>query len=215
MAAEKTGKGRVSNKRNNPHRFEMDQRRGKVAELYVRGHSINAIAEAVGVSKHTVIRDMREVRAQWREQYADTFQRYTLEQIRKIDAVEQEAWEAWQASKQDAVTISRKEPSDGDIETTTTVKGQTGDPRYLEAILRAIERRSKLLGLDAPEKVQWLIKDEQAGDDEDGDSAELAKVQAQLVGMLDTLRERARTAADQGQSNGHGPAIGLNGHTET
>lgn len=215
MPGEKKGKRRVNNKRTHPGCLEMDERRAKVAELYVRGHSMAEIATVCGVHKCTIVRDVREIRKEWREQYADTFQRYTLEQIRKIDAVEKEAWEAWQASKQDSVTISRKEPSSGDIETTTTVKGQTGDPRYLEAILRAIERRSKLLGLDAPEKVQWLITNEQAGDDEDGDSAELAEVQSQLVEMLDTLRERARTAADQGQSNGHGPAIGLNGHAET
>lgn len=214
MAAEKTGKGRVSNKRNNPHRFEMDERRAKVAELYVRGHSMAEIATVCGVHKCTIVRDVREIRKEWREQYADTYQRYTIEQIRKIDAVEKEAWEAWQASKQDAVTISRKEPADGDIETTTTVKGQTGDPRYLETILRAIERRSKLLGLDAPEKITWLIQDDTA-EESDGQSAERTEAAARLAAMLDTLRERARTAADQGRSHGGGPAIGLNGHTET
>ena len=66
-----------------------------------------------------------------------------------------EYWQAWIRSTEDKeATLTEK------VEATTTTRskaqirkeGQAGDPRFLAGVQWCIERRCKLIGLDAPEK---------------------------------------------------------------
>ena len=76
------------------------------------------------------------------------------EQLAKIDRIECEAWDAWERSKLESVK-TRQSKVEGDRKSTAATvdkEAQNGDPRYLSAVMSCIERRSKLLGLDAPSR---------------------------------------------------------------
>ena len=62
------------------------------------------------------------------------------------------AWHELERSSADYWKRTVGETAQGDIDKEETGV-QTGDPRYMTVILNIIERRSKLLGLDAPTKL--------------------------------------------------------------
>ena len=85
------------------------------------------------------------------------------QELARLDAVIREAWEMWEKSKQDFDKTKRKqkglpqrdEKGKETGEMTTVYAEQqrehirvTGDPRYLDIILKAQEQRRRLLGLD-------------------------------------------------------------------
>jgi hypothetical protein len=138
----------------------IEQRRTAVARLYLRGHSTREIADELpselSASYVTVSHDIEEIRREWRESRIRDYDAHHDLELRKLDAIEAEAWKAWERSKEDAVTVKV-----GARGTETTTKGQAGDPRFLETIRGCIVRRSALLGLDAPKKLIPLTPDGQ------------------------------------------------------
>jgi len=131
---------------------EMARRRRAIGDLYVQGHSQLAIAEQLGISQPTVSTDLQVIHKQWRESSIRDFDTLRERELRKLDALELEAWKAWQRSQkpsQEAVVTS-----DGTTQKTQKrVAEQVGDVRFLEQISKCIAARRELLGLDAPTKV--------------------------------------------------------------
>jgi hypothetical protein len=130
----------------------IDQRRQEVAHRYVRGQSQTEIALELGVTQGTISTDLKAIRQQWRESAVRDFDLAREEQLRGIDAVQLEAWQAWDRSKkphQEATVEGEGQKQ----KTRKRVRNQNGDPRYLEVVLRCIHGRRTLLGLDAPTKI--------------------------------------------------------------
>ena len=143
-----------------PKRTDRDKEQDRVdiAALYVKGKSIREISKWIGenrhytLSRHQVCEDLKAIRQDWREQTQQSMDEWTDAQLAKLDRVEAEAWDAWDRSKLEAMKTRQSKGTDGTTTATVEKEGQTGDPRYLSAVLTVIERRSKLLGLDAPER---------------------------------------------------------------
>lgn len=134
--------------------------RATIAELYLRGWQQVRIAEHlteqsdgnIQYSLDMVRRDLREVRAQWRKSALVNFDAAKQEQLAKLDMMEAQTWEQWLRSCDDYEKHTKGIGAQGPINKVET-GGQTGDPRYMNVLLSIIERRCKLLGLDAPTKV--------------------------------------------------------------
>jgi hypothetical protein len=125
--------------------------------------------------------DLRELRKEWRESALLDFHARKAQELADVDQIEAAAWEAWERShgetrimttKTTAIVVepkaSRKRskfaeehfPEDdltdgGGFETEATerVEYLAGDARFLEVALKCVEKRCKILGLDAPVKV--------------------------------------------------------------
>lgn len=139
-------------------------RRVKVAQLWSRRLSLEEIGEKIGVSTSTVFRDLKFIRSQWSAAAVENLEERAAEEITRLNALESEAWEQWDRSKEDAETITS---SDANGETRTR-KGQSGDPAYIEAIRKIIETRAKFLGLirpPAPSQTNIQINLPQSRDD--------------------------------------------------
>lgn len=110
----------------------------------------------------TVCKDVKVLIAQWREQRLnDTEEKITTE-LARLDQVIREAWEMWEKSKQDYNRKSQSQtgiPVEGENGQQLTIKSiqammwdaeqrGCGDPRYLDVILKALNQRCKLMGLD-------------------------------------------------------------------
>jgi predicted transcriptional regulator len=130
------------------------QRRQEVARLYVSGMSQYEIADELQVTQPTISTDLKSIQEMWRERNVAFLSAHKLLELARIDEVERNAWEAWNRSQQDAVETS------GDLDDQKKManvhikrKGQAGAAKFLDIVLGCIDRRCKLLGLDAPIKI--------------------------------------------------------------
>lgn len=127
-----------------------------IADLYVQGYSQAKIAEQIGVSREQIKYDIKEIREKWVESQIDNFEAYKAEEIRKINALEREAWEGLRRSIAERKR-TRIEDRDSEDKGKTkirsvTVEERDGDPRFMQIIATCIDRRCKIRGIDAPTK---------------------------------------------------------------
>ena len=137
------------------------------------------------VSRHMVQDDLEAIQKQWRADAARDFDAAKAAELARIDELERTYWRAWEASQRSKVVISEETglpdaapetPPDVDgedqpkestpqlLQITKVVKrteGQVGNPAYLAGVQWCIDRRCKLLGLDAPAKHELTGKDGQ------------------------------------------------------
>lgn len=135
-------------------------RRRKTARLYLEGHSQREIADRLRVSVATVGGDLAKIRKQWLDSTLIDFDEAKAKEIAKIDAVEAELWEAWRRSckpnrvteitEKASVLVHKKsrttvnEPFERNQK--TVLRDQSGDPRFMDGILKCVEMRLRLLG---------------------------------------------------------------------
>lgn len=134
-----------------------EQRGEKVAALYITGLSIRAIALQLGINKTTAAEDLAAIRERWRKNAeADWLERVTVVEA-ELDEARRQAWAAWKASQgTQKVRTSKKKPSGPEVEVKSSVS--YGDASYLEKILKGLDQKARLLGLNAPSKVEATLK---------------------------------------------------------
>lgn len=133
--------------------------REQIAALKLRGRTLQQIADAVGVSVMTVRRELKALIGDWQAAAKEDIAAVKARELRKLEALEEEAWKEWERSKEDWVKKSVKKGGTTPAgtkaapETKVETGGQCGDPRYLNVLLGVQERRAKILGVDAPTKI--------------------------------------------------------------
>ena len=155
-----------------PNKAALEDRRQLVAGLYLRAWSMRAIAVEVGIGLGTVSRDIQAVIAEWREQRLDDIDAYQTTELSRIAKLEQTYWEAWDRSVGESRrTVTESVTSSalvGGVEEPVQVgpkrnraqitkEDENGDPRFLAGVQWCIDRRCKILGLDAPQDVNLTI----------------------------------------------------------
>jgi hypothetical protein len=144
----------VSSRGHNLKRLALLERRKKVAARYLRGQTQWEIARAFEVEQATISNDLKAIHAEWLKEATLDRGEWTARELARIDEVERQAWAAWAKSQEDAEVLRAKRR--GDVaETEKIIKGQSGDPCFLDIILKCIERRCGLLGLDAPKQLEF------------------------------------------------------------
>jgi len=108
-------------------RVEMEERRRKVASLYLRKIKQETIAEKLEISQATVSRDLTWLRKQWRKAAITDVDARRGQELAELEEMELDCTMQFTATK---------------------------DPRFLGLRLRIKERIAKLLGLDVPEHKQ-------------------------------------------------------------
>ncbi len=121
----------------------------------------------------TISRDLAAIRAAWLASAVRDFDAARAEELAKIDAVEQQAWIAWERSTEDKeitqqvlidtpIVITDEKGREQVVSKvrkrlTSRKEGQAGAPAFLTIILTCIERRCAILGLDAPRRftINW------------------------------------------------------------
>ena len=154
--------------------FQREADLPKMALLYRDGHTQRAIAQQFGLSQGQICQDLAEIKRRWKAESLEFFTSKVEEELSKIDNLEITYWNQFDKSRQDEIciavetkTVALKGDDGGDsvdlpaIETKRTVKTtkRVGDRGFLAGIEWCIERRCKLLGLDAPAKSELTGKD--------------------------------------------------------
>lgn len=131
-------------------------RRKAVATLYLRGMTQWEIARQFGVNQSTVSRDLEVLQAEWMKSAVTDLGEQKAKELARIDGLERVAWEAWERSCKDEETLhaettkgraGKDGPAPDLTRTSKTVKGQAGNPRFLERVEWCIATRLKLFGL--------------------------------------------------------------------
>lgn len=158
-------KGNKHAKRRSPNQIRAD--RILLTDFIVRGMTLeqmaDKLAEVRGYRLHftTINREVRLITDEYKKRNDDLLDRHRQRQLMRLDAQEQEAWRAWEKSKEDAVTrqgerISGQAGQNGAAaareKSLVKQSGRVGNAEFLRVMLSIAERRCKLLGLDAPAK---------------------------------------------------------------
>lgn len=142
---------------------QIEADRALLSELFLQGYSYSIIAERINsraaeaglgytITAQQVYYDVKKMLVEWKRQQFDNIDEYITAELKKLDRIEVEAWEAWERSKNERVTDKLRSGDKSYIEKVT--EQLNGDPRYLSLLLDVQQRRAKLLGFDAPLKVQ-------------------------------------------------------------
>jgi len=128
--------------------------RALVADRYLAGETMAEIAADLGLSTRQVSYDLKKVRERWQAAAFADIAEITAKELAKIDRIERKAWEAWEKScgeRKSTTTEQVAKPLKDGVaiqeKITESKQDLIGDPRFLEVVLRCIERRCKLLGL--------------------------------------------------------------------
>jgi hypothetical protein len=157
-------------KRGDMTEFERANQLAQIAMMYVRGDSQWSIAKHFGLSQQQISVDLKSLEQEWRQSALRDFDDLRGVQLAKIDELEREYWTAWEKSKK-PITKTRQEATPKRNRATgesvptpdkiiKEVRESVGDPRWLDGVHKCIERRCKLLGLDAPQTVDIRLEQE-------------------------------------------------------
>lgn len=148
------------------------------ANLFLRAYSYREIANALNadikkrgadyeITFQMVYYDMQKLLIEWKRERIDTIDEYITQELRKLDKMEVELWNAWEVSKGGKVREKKRTSSKSRKVLTEDEKASdwygynetmnetsSGNPRYFDLLLNVQQRRAKLLGYDAPVKVE-------------------------------------------------------------
>lgn len=163
----------IANKRASGGKRTVEQREADkrfCAELFVKGYTYRQMADKLNEYNHekgleytltykSVFMDIQQVLAEWKKERFKDIDNYMQLELKKLDKIEVELWQAWENSKGSKRktkikngTINNGIATGGEL-AERTLETTDGDPRYLDLLLKVQERRAKLLGYNAPVKV--------------------------------------------------------------
>lgn len=146
-------------------RFQIENDRQFISDLYLQGLTQDKIAKRINadpereytLTQQTISNDIRRLQELWLKSSLRDFNEMKAQELAKVDRLEREYWRGWESSQEDAETIRQEGSKDDDGQAginkiVKTAKDQAGDPRFLQGVERCIERRCKILGIDAWQK---------------------------------------------------------------
>ena len=144
-------------------RLQREKDLTEISRLYLAGKVQAEIADMLKVSQQQVSYDLAILRGRWQRAANTNIGELKARELAKVDRLELEYWDAWQRSLEADKTIKTKGKVQQVDDNTHFIREQpaeqtahtdSGDPRYLQGVQWCIERRCKILGIDAPEKVE-------------------------------------------------------------
>ena len=138
----------------------------EVTALYCQGWYQSKIVEHLAkhrpykVTQQTISYDLKAIKKKWLASSLRDFDEARSTELSKIDNLEAVAWSEYLKSQEPVIKKKTVMKIDGHT-TEATQEGQTGlgDPKYLDTVKWCIDRRIKLLGLDAPVRKEVTGKD--------------------------------------------------------
>ena len=162
------------------------QRRLKTADLEERawtlyvahGQTQAQIAAALGVHQTTVGKAIRRVEKRHRADFDEMRTRERSHQLARLDHIYREAIEGFERSKLPRPTKALRSAN----QASDTSPERPGDPRLLNVAMTALADKRKILGIEAPTRVQMTDTDRPLKDLTD------AELEQELLATLAALR---------------------------
>lgn len=144
--------------------IQKEQMMARIAAGYLRGATLAQMSRELNVAPSMVAALMKVIERRWRERADADFARARAAEIAKLDHLEETYWQAWERSleekkKDERIIVplgdldEKGKPKLGQKRHKVATEESMGDPRFLDGVFRCIDRRIKLLGLDAAERI--------------------------------------------------------------
>ena len=178
---EKLNKGYKGRKPPGYNKRTEEQRDYDIAfcsNLFLRGYTYRDIVLALNtdlkkrgipytISLAMVYYDLQQCLIEWKRERLDNIDEYVTQELQKLDKIEVELWEAWENSKTGKrreknrtsakprkVLTEEEKTADWYGYDETATETSAGNPRFLDLLLNVQQRRAKMLGFDAPVKIE-------------------------------------------------------------
>ena len=151
----------MSAKKRTPIQIEDDRR--EIASLYLQGKTQQAIAERLCMTRQMVGYDLKAIQRRWREDTSRNLDEDKARELAKLDELERTYWQGWEDSLEQVTTETTSRAvagggagGGGGVTERAAIRREDkqGTPTYLRGVIDCIDRRCKLLGLDAPQKLE-------------------------------------------------------------
>lgn len=132
-----------------------------VAEIHRQLLSKRSAEYTLSLSQ--IYKDVRVLERRWASGLsATTITEWKAKELRHIEHLEEEALKAYERSKADGQTMSGTVNIEGSPtgSRNVTKTRRDGDPRWFDVLIKLMERKARLLGLDAPLKLDAIVKEE-------------------------------------------------------
>lgn len=160
---------------NTRSRAQIDRDRVEVARLYLQGKYQHEIAQILEVSQQQVSYDLKAVQQAWRDMPLAQLSELKAKELARIDQLERTYWEAWEKSQQPKETTSTAKEGEK-LKVGKRSEQRNGNPAFLKGVMDCIDRRCKLLGLDAPVKSEVTSAQSVSQDYSNMDADELSRL---------------------------------------
>ena len=130
---------------------QIESDRVAIMRLYLQGKWQHEIAEALGMQQEQVSYDLRAVQSIWRDIPQSELSELKAKELSRIDELERTFWDAWHRSLMPKETTSTAKEGEK-LKVGKRSEQRNGNPAFLKGVMDCIDRRCKLLGLDAPVK---------------------------------------------------------------
>lgn len=150
---------------------QKERDRSFIATLYVKNFSLQDMADKLAefvqdegddyrLTPQQVWYDCKQILIEWKRTRLSDIDDFINIELKKLDRIENELWIAWDKSKGgkrktkiDGGTLQGGAVTGGSLKE-RILEETNGDPRFLDQIMQVMDRRAKLLGYNAPLKVQ-------------------------------------------------------------
>jgi biotin operon repressor len=131
----------------------------KIAKLYFEGKQQVEIANELNITQQQISYDLKTLQTRWTEGAKALIDEAKGRELAKLDNLEREYWTGWVDSKKEYRGTTAERTRGKNFGTKVQIKKEQrlGDPRFLDGVRSCIERRCKILGLEAPTKAQVSI----------------------------------------------------------
>ena len=191
---EKLNKGYKGRKPPGYNKRSEEQRDYDIAfcsDLFLRGYTYRDIVAALNadlkkrgiaytISLAMVYYDLQQCLIEWKRERLDNIDDYVTQELQKLDKMEVELWEAWENSKtgkrreKNRTSAKPRKVLTEDEKTADwygynekTNETSAGNPRFLDLLLNVQQRRAKMLGYDAPVKIEIPGYNAASGEDKE------------------------------------------------
>lgn len=130
---------------------QIERDRTEVARLYLQGKYQHEIAQILEVSQQQVSYDLKAIQSVWRDVPQAQLNELKAKELARIDELERTYWQAWERSLTPKETTSTAKEGEK-LKVGKRSEQRNGNPAFLKGVMDCIDRRCKLLGLDAPIK---------------------------------------------------------------
>ena len=171
------------------HPVQREKDLENIAHRYLMLHEPQAvIAAALNVSQPTVSNDLKALVNRWQESALMDVDEAKATELARINRLELEYWNTWEQSKRDkeSTLAEKTEGKETHTKAQQRKEGQVGNPSFLAGVQWCIDRRCKLLGLDAPTKI---APTDPTGTKEYAELTDDERAE-RLAAILDTARAR-------------------------
>jgi len=176
-------------------KYQREKDLAELARRYLRGEHQADIAADLGVSQATISIDLKTLQRRWQESALVDIDEAKARELARVDNLEWEYWNAWERSCSER-KVASAEVRAGDVQgkphkSSVRKEQRDGNPAFLRGIEWCIDKRCRILGLDAP------TRSELSGPDGGAINVDFtgSELDAEIIRILDVARAREAVEA--------------------